>query len=107
MSYMDNTSSGAINYPVYYSNDGGTTWTKSTFNAFSKLNTDFPGYSFIGGGDPVFAYDKNGNLYFSWIYLVLNSTNDTAVAAMYWAKSSDNGVSFTLQPGNNHFIGKS
>jgi len=107
MSYMDNSSlSGTIQYPVYYSNNGGSSWTKSNFDAYSKLNTDFPGYFFVGGGDPVFTYDKNGALYFSWIYLVVNTNLDTAIAAMYWAKSIDNGATFTLQPGNNHFIGK-
>jgi hypothetical protein len=104
---MDNSnSSGTIQYPVYYSNNGGSSWTKSNFDAYSKLNTDFPGYFFAGGGDPVFTYDKNGALYFSWIYLVINTSMDTAIAAMYWAKSVDNGATFTLQAGNNHFIGK-
>ncbi len=107
MSFMDHSSVGDINYPVYYSGNGGSSWTKSNFNAFSKLSTDFPGYFFVGGGDPVLAYDKLGNLYFSWIYLIANSTLDTAVGAMYWAKSTDNGATFTLQPGNDHFIAKS
>lgn len=107
MSYMNNTASGNIEYPVYRSSNGGDTWTKSTFNAFGLLNTEFPGALAIGGGDPVFAYDKNGNLYFSWIYLVANSTFDTVIAAMYWAKSTDNGATFTLSPGDNHFLGKS
>ena len=107
MSFMDNTAVGEIQYPVYYSGNGGSSWTKSNFNAFSKLSTDFPGYFFIGGGDPVLAYDKLGNLYFSWIYLVANSTLDTAIGAMYWAKSTDNGATFTLQPGNDHFLAKS
>lgn len=107
MSFMNNTSTGSIQYPVYRSTNGGDTWTKSNFNAFGLLNTEFPGSVAVGGGDPVFAWDKNGNLYFSWIYLVANSTFDTAIAAMYWAKSTDNGATFTLAPGDNHFIGKS
>lgn len=107
MSYMNNTATGNIEYPVYRSTNGGDTWTKSAFSAFGILNTEFPGSIAVGGGDPVFAYDKNGNLYFSWIYLVAKSTFDTVVAAMYWAKSTDNGATFTLSPGDNHFIGKS
>ncbi len=106
MSFMDNTSSGIINYPVYYSNNGGSSWTKSSFNAYNQLSAEFPGYSFAGGGDPVFAWDKNNNLYFSWIYLLINNTFDTAVAAMHWARSVNGGNSFTLQSGNNRFIGK-
>lgn len=106
MSYMDNTSTG-IQYPVYYSNNGGSSWTKSNFSAFGLLSSEFPGYFFAGGGDPVFGWDKSGNLYFSWIYLMINSSFDTAVAAMHWAKSTDGGATFTLQSGNNRYIGKS
>lgn len=107
MSYMENTSTGSLLYPVYFSTNGGSSWTKSNFSAYNLLSTQFPGYFLVGGGDPVFAWDKSGNLYFSWIYLMLNSSFDTAVAAMHWAKSTDGGSTFTLQSGNNRFIGKS
>ncbi|MBL7773299.1 MAG: T9SS type A sorting domain-containing protein [Chitinophagaceae bacterium] len=105
VSYMDNTAAGAIEYPVYYSSNGGSSWTKSSFNTFNLLATEFPGYSFIGGGDPVFAWDKNNNLYFSWIYLTINQAFDTAIAAMHWAKSIDGGATFNLQNGNNRYVG--
>lgn len=103
---MDNTAPATIEYPIYYTNNGGSSWTKSSFNAYNQLATEFPGYFAIGGGDPVFAWDKSGNLYFSWIYLVINPGFDTAIAAMHWAKSTDAGVNFSLQSGNNRYIGK-
>jgi hypothetical protein len=95
-SYMDNTSSGAIIYPVYYSGDGGNTWQKSSFNTFTNLSQDLPSYNFAGGGDPVLQYDNNGRLVFSWIYLSINNSFDTAIARMYLAFSSNNGATFTI-----------
>jgi hypothetical protein len=107
-SYMDNSAAG-MTFPIYYSNNGGYNWTKSTFNALTYLNQDYGSGTFVaGGGDPIFAYDKNGKLYFSWIFLSFNiSTPDTAYANMYWASSLDNGATWNLEPNADHFIGKS
>lgn len=108
MSYMENSTSG-LRFPIYFSNDGGVTWSKSTFNPASYLTQDIgAGTMAAGGGDPVFAYDKTGKLHYSWIYLALNpAIQDTAYALMYHAVSSDNGQTFTLNAGDDHFIGKS
>ncbi len=106
LSYMDNTTSGSINYPVHYSNDGGNTWSKSSFNALSYLSTDQPQNFFGGGGDPVLDYDKNGNLLFSWIYLTVNANQDSLFVRMYLAKSTNNGATFTLPTGNSKYIAK-
>lgn len=107
MSYMEE-SNGAIRFPVYYSNNAGQTWSKSSFNATSYLSQDLgAGTQAAGGGDPIFAYDKNGKLYFSWIYLAFNqNVLDTVYALMYIASSTDNGASFALEPGANHFIAR-
>ncbi len=84
-----------VTCPVYYSTDFGETWAKSSFapspilgNSNNNLN-----YQIIGGGDPMFAFDNNGRLYFSWIslYLTLNGiTPDSIFAKMFYA-FSDNG----------------
>jgi hypothetical protein len=103
LSYM--SQSPSLSFPVYYSNDSGNTWTKSSFNPLTGLGQNFPGGLVAGGGDPVFAYDKNGKLFMSWIYLVINQANDTVFETMYWASSLNNGQTWTYAPGNSRFIG--
>lgn len=97
-------------FKIYHSSDAGNTWTPSTFNPAQQVPIDFPGYTTAGGGDIVFAYDKNGDLYCSWIYLLLNVNMqnylDSCLFIGYWAKSSDNGQTFTYEAGDNHFFGK-
>jgi hypothetical protein len=107
LSFISSSSTIPVSYPVYYTNDSGNTWTKSLFNPATMLSQDFPGGFIAGGGDPVLAYDKNGKLFFSWIYLVINSAQDTIYEAMYWASSTNNGQSWTYAPGANHFVGYS
>jgi len=105
LSYMQETNTG-LGFPVYYSTNGGQSWTLSSFSPWNQLAIDFPGQSFEGGGDPSFAWDKNGNLYFSWIYLTINATNDTSFFTLSWASSTDGGATWTVAPGANHFIGR-
>jgi len=42
LSYMEEGAAG-LSFPIYYSNNGGSTWTKSSFNSVSLMTTDFPG----------------------------------------------------------------
>ncbi|MDR3680275.1 MAG: T9SS type A sorting domain-containing protein [Flavipsychrobacter sp.] len=105
ISFMDQTTIG-LTFPIYYSSNGGQTWTKSTFNTTTILQADFPGQTLDGGGDPAFAWDKNGRVYFSWIYLTSNATNDSSFFSLNWAYSDNNGVTWSVQPGKNHFIGQ-
>lgn len=97
--------SNTLEFPIYYTNNAGLTWTKSSFNVRNQLQADLPGHIIGGGGDPVFTYDKNGKCYFSWIYLSLKSmTNtDTAYMNMFWAYSTDGGQTWQVE--NNHKIG--
>ena len=105
---LDNT----VAFRIYNSSDGGSTWQESTFQTDSIVSTAYPGHSIAGGGDILFAYDKNGKLYCSWIFLIVdnNSSNpfDSALFAGFWASSLDNGNTFSFEPGiNRHFgLGK-
>ncbi len=103
ISYMEQTATG-LDFPIYYSGNGGSTWTRSPFSSASILSSDFPGQFAAGGGDPVFAWDKNGTLYFGWIYLSVPSSFDTAFFTLNWAYSTDNGHTWNVKP--KHFIGE-
>jgi hypothetical protein len=105
MSFMESPLNG-LRFPVYFSNDSGNTWTRSNFSTAAVLSQDVPGGFVAGGGDPVFAYDQNGKLFFSWIYLGLTVNQDTAREFMYWASSTDNGQTWTMAPGNAKYIGQ-
>ncbi len=80
--------SGSLNF-IYYTKDFGATWKRSSFKA-TPLNA---GAFNVGGGDPMFAYDKNGRCYFSWISL--NGTFSGGEWDLYWAYSDDGGVTWT------------
>ncbi len=103
ISYMEVGPSG-LNFPIYYSNNGGTTWTKAGFNSVAIFVSDFPGENWMGFGDPAFAWDKNGTLYFGWIYLSKSPTSDTTHFTLNWAYSNDNGHTWSVKP--DHFIGQ-
>lgn len=88
-----------VTCPVYYTFDGGATWKSSEFitKPFSQQ------VSLMGGGDPVFVFDADGNLYFSWInlYVTFNGqTPDSLRAALFWAKSADGGKTFNFSESN-------
>lgn len=107
LSYMDNSTTG-LSFPVYYSNNGGQNWNLSNFNALTYLLQDFGAGTLVaGGGDPIFAYDKNGKLWFSWIYLAFSQAiPDTAYACMYLASSTDNGTTWNVASGADRYIGR-
>ena len=104
ISYI-NLAGGTLNFPIYISNDAGETWTKSDFNAQDVyLNEPFPGFNVAGGGDPVFAFDSEGNIYFTWIFLGVNfATFDTRFVS-FWAKSEDGGFTWEVSDGEKKYI---
>lgn len=91
--------SRTVTCPVYYSTDRGETWGTSTFvtKPYSQQ------VLLAGGGDPVFVFDKKGDLYFSWINLYITTTGgnpDSLHAALFWAKSTDGGKTFEFDEKN-------
>lgn len=92
---------GGLTVPIYYTKDFGKSWNKSTVN----LGPSEPESFVAGGGDPMFAFDANGTAYFSWINVYYTSLQfDTVYADMYWAYSTDGGVSWQRE--KNDIIGK-
>jgi hypothetical protein len=88
-----------IQCPIYYTHNFGKTWNTSTFQSQHRVRSGRP----AGGGDPMFAFNTDGKAYFSWISLVIgfdySSNPDSVHEIMYWASSTDNGV--TWQRENN------
>lgn len=92
-------SAGAINCPVYYTTDFGDTWMESSFQNMPHEAGMISG----GGGDPVFAFDADGKLYFTWIDLYATQMDllfGTANMGIFWAYSEDGGANWT-QPAND------
>lgn len=81
-----------ITCPVYYTKDFGQTWQKSSFTTSTPVDLAWV----IGGGDPVFAYDTDGRLYLSWIYLYIDFTAQSTNAGMFYAISEDGGETFVF-----------
>ena len=104
VSYMENGASG-LEFPIFISTDAGISWNRSSFDPLSIAVADFPGLQVGGGGDPVFAFDNNGKLYFSWLYLFLDFSSLSGKMAMYWSYSNDGGQTFTVVADSNRFIG--
>lgn len=105
--YMHTDASGLM-FKVHTTNDGGNSWTQSSFNGLNLTSTVVSSsYLVAGGGDIILAYDKNGKLYTSWIYLLYNPIADTALFAGFWASSNNNGNSFSFEStsGQNHYFG--
>ncbi len=105
-SYMSFGGSGTLTFPIYYSEDGGTVWKQSNFSSDSLVEVINPGGIIGGGGDPVFAFDPNGTVYFTWIYLHISPGFDTAFFDMMWAYSTDNGRNWDWSTGDDKFVGQ-
>lgn len=97
LSFMDQGTTMPLEFPIYYSSDGGKTWNVSGFSPLDQLMNK--GYMPIGGGDPVFAWDKNGRVYMSWLYIGMTMQMDTGFAFTFWAYSDDNGANWQMEPG--------
>ncbi|MEZ4906488.1 MAG: sialidase family protein [Saprospiraceae bacterium] len=82
-----------LSISVYYTKDFGNTWTKSSFNGVSDISG-----LVAGGGDPVLAFDANGNLHLTYIVLeITNFITFEAKESVFHAISQDGGVSWTKE----------
>lgn len=82
---------------IYYTRNFGSTWTRSSFDPLPTVS----GVTIAGGGDPNFAFDKNGRVYTSWINLYLQGFT-SVTWQLLWAFSDDGGI--TWQRGTNASI---
>ncbi len=104
LSYMEFGGASTLSFPVYYSNDGGQSWSLSSISTEDVFENDSTGLVIGGGGDPIFAFDANGKLYFSWIYLAIDMGTLVADFRVYWAYSNDGGATFELAENGNHIL---
>ncbi len=90
-------SGNSLQVPLYYTKNFGNAWIKSTFNPMpSKPN----GMS-MGGGDPVFAFDETGKLFYTYIDLYIKgSSTDTVFWELLWIYSDDGGVTWNVPAEN-------
>ena len=88
--------SNPLLFKMQYSIDGGTTWQASNINFMPhNLNSH---RVISGGGDPVFAFDKNGKIHYTWLYLVANVINTDSIfldLVLLYAYSDDKGATWT------------
>lgn len=74
--------------PIYYTKDFGKSWKKSSFNPAPSEAAA----TVLGGGDPLFAFDADGRLYYSWINLYAVNFDLTNLRwALLWAYSDNGG----------------
>lgn len=99
ISYME---AATQDYPVFYTTDGGTTWTQSSFSPAAELQNQYPGDFVLGGGDPILAYDEDGTLYMTWIYA--HGAITGLQGSMFYAYSTDGGVNFTVPAIADHLV---
>ncbi len=104
VSFMDFTIS--LDFRIYYTLDGGETWQQSSFNPGALFTQDNPLLQIAGGGDPIMDFDKNGKLYYSWLYLGIDASFSEGQFLVYWAWSDNKGADFQTAPGEDQFISK-
>lgn len=93
---------GSLNFPIFVSMDGGNTWTQSSYDAQAQLDNHASGASVAGGGDPILAFDDDGNLHLTYIFAYTSGFN--ILGAMFYVNSTDGGLSFNIPPNGAHLI---
>lgn len=104
VSFMYQGMTMPLDFPVYYSSDGGKSWSSSSFSPLFETMNQFPNLFPIGGGDPVFAWDKTGRVYMSWLYLISDMNMDTMFAHTMWAYSDNSGKDWSMEQAPDNII---
>jgi len=73
---------------IYASFDDGQTWEKSTFSGDVEIGLN------LGGGDPILAFDDQGQLYLTWLLISFTETLDNGFWGFYSAVSDDGGLTW-------------
>ncbi|OFX60674.1 MAG: hypothetical protein A2046_05765 [Bacteroidetes bacterium GWA2_30_7] len=97
-----NFTNAKISCPIYYSKNFGSNWNVSSFQNMPYKSGMISG----GGGDPVFAFDANGRLYFSWIDLYGSQSSflfGNVNMGIFWAYSDDGGTNW-IKPNNDTIL---
>lgn len=79
---------------------------KALLNPGALFTQDNPLLQIAGGGDPIMDFDKNGKLYYSWLYLGIDASFSEGQFLVYWAWSDNKGADFQTAPGEDQFISK-
>jgi hypothetical protein len=98
---------GGINCPIYYTTDFGETWSMSDYvnMPYTTANGEMSG----GGGDPVFAFDADGKLYFTWIDLygtMMDMLFGTVNMGIFWSYSDDGGATWVKPARDTVLLGE-
>lgn len=104
LSYMQIGQTG-LSFPIFVTYDGGDTWLPRSLNTTSIFNIDTTGIIIAGGGDPIFAFDADGKLYFSWLLAGVNISDPTVLfMRMFWAYSDDGGFNWNHLNGPGRLV---
>lgn len=90
--------------PVFHTFDGGRTWAEADFPIDSIYQEDYPDLLIAGEGDPVLAFDADGILYFTWIYIADNADASIFWLSNYWGWSEDGGQSIKVDSDKNNRV---
>ncbi len=77
-----------LEFPIYVTYDFGETWEKSAFTGLMNSNL------VLGGGDPMFAFDANGRLYYTWLAIDANLVTSVGKWQLNMATSDDGGMTW-------------
>lgn len=100
---MDQTN--GIYCPIYYTHDFGQTWNVSDYRNMPYEDGKVSG----GGGDPVFAFDADGKLYFTWIDLYGDQSAalfGTMNMGIFWSYSEDGGATWNKPARDTVLLGE-
>jgi len=88
------------NWKLSLSTDNGDTWLDANLQTAELIDEMYPETQVIGGGDPVFVFDNEGNIHLTYIYLHVPADADlfdqnSWLFELFYAYSTDMGETWT------------